>query len=394
MICLLQIKLSVKWRDNTKRGGFHMPNMNVLIKPASGLCNLRCTYCFYIDETKNREIESYGFMTEETLEQVIKKTIEGSDTECTIAYQGGEPTLRGLDFFKKSIIFQNEYNTKKIHIHNAIQTNGYDVSDEFLDFLKENNFLVGVSLDGIPYSHDAYRLDAQNKGSFSIVRDAIRRMEERKIEYNILTVVNATTAKKIKQIYEYFKEEGFEYLQFIPCLNPFGEEDVKYPHTLTAKLYSQFLRTLFDLWYQDMMEGKIVHIQQFENYVLMLLGQPPGICGMSGICSYQNVVEADGEVYPCDFYVLDQYKLGNLNEVSLEEVHQKRLELQFVEQSHPIHADCKACKYGPICRGGCRRHREPMIEGEYQKNIFCTAYYEFFEYSIKRLEEIARRYAR
>ncbi len=364
-----------------------MPNINVLIKPASGLCNIRCRYCFYHDEAQNRAIKSYGFMSEECLEQIIKKAIEYSDTSCTIAYQGGEPTLRGLDFYRKSIEFQKKYNTRKLIIENAIQTNGIELNTEWAVFLKENKFLVGISLDGTSFTHDSFRVDAKNEGTFQKVMAAISLLNEYQVDYNILTVVNALTAKKASQIYELYQQNGFDYLQFIPCLNPLGKIEERFNYSLTAKAYGQFLKTLFDLWYNDFCKGTIVHIQQFEGYIRMLLRMYPEVCGMSGLCSSQHVVEADGEVYPCDFYVLDEYKLGNLNQVSFEEINNKRKELQFIERSATVHEDCNKCKYYAICRGGCQRHRDP-------KNVFCAAYYDFFEYSLQRLEKIAEWYSR
>lgn len=364
-----------------------MPDINVLIKPASGMCNIRCKYCFYRAEAQSREIESYGFMTEETLEQVIKKTIDFSDTACTFAYQGGEPTLRGLAFFEKSMEYQKKHNTKKLQISNAIQTNGIGLDEDWAKFFKENNFLVGISLDGTNFTHDTFRVDSKGNGTFETVLYGIALLKKYDVDFNILTVVNSLTAKKTSTIYEFYKQNNFDYLQFIPCLNPIGQEKERFPYYLTPKAYSQFLRTLFDLWYNDFKEGTIVHIQQFEGYLKMLLGMPPDLCGMSGVCSYQNVIEADGEVYPCDFYVLDEYKLGNLNEVNFTKINEKRKEIQFVEQSMEMHKDCNACKYVTICRGGCRRHRNP-------KNFFCTSYYEFFEYTISRLKELAKIVAR
>lgn len=359
-----------------------MPNISVLIKPASGMCNLQCKYCFYHDETKNRKVESYGFMSEETLDKVIQKALDFSDTACSFTYQGGEPFLRGLDFFRKSIELQKKYNTKGVNILNAIQTNGTCLDEKWAEFLKENNFLVGISLDGTEFTHDYFRVDSKGKGSFKRVADGIELLKKNNIDFNILTVVNAVTAKKISQIYEFYKQNGFEYLQFIPCLNPIGMEKERFPYTLTPKAYGHFLKTLFDLWYNDLQKGIIIHIQQFEEYVKMLLLMPTDVCGMNGICSCQHAVEADGEVYPCDFYVMDEYKLGNLNEVSFMEINEKRKEIRFIEESAKIHEDCKDCKYAPICRGGCRRHRAP-------KNYFCTSYYEFFEYSIHRFEKVA-----
>lgn len=368
-----------------KDGWGRMPNISVLIKPASGMCNMECKYCFYHDEGKNRETESYGFMSEETLERVIKKALDFSDTSCSFIYQGGEPLLHGLDFFKKAMEIQKKYNISNRNISNALQTNGISLNKEWAEFLKENHFLVGVSLDGIPFTHDSFRVDKKGRGTFEQVIQGIDLLKEYKVDFNILTVVNALTAKKISQIYRFYKQSGYNYLQFIPCLSPLGKEEERFPYTLTPKDYGHFLKTLFDLWYQDFIKGHMIHIQQFEEYIRMLLLMPPTVCGMSGICSCQHVVEADGEVYPCDFYVLDEYKLGNLNEVSFIEINKKRRELGFIEESVEVHEDCRKCTYMPICRGGCRRYRTP-------KNCFCTSYYAFFDYVIHRLEEIAGYY--
>lgn len=359
-----------------------MPDISVLIKPASGMCNMQCKYCFYCDEIKNREVASYGFMTEETLENVIKKALAFSDTSCSFTFQGGEPCLRGVDFFKKAVQMQKKYNTKGISVSNAIQTNGISLDREWAGFLKENHFLTGISLDGTSFTHDRFRVDAKGEGTFGRVVEGIGLLKEYGVDFNILTVVNAVTAKKISHIYEFYKQQDYAYLQFIPCLNPLGGEKERFPYTLTPNVYGHFLKTLFDLWYNDWKAGRIVHIQQFEEYVKMLLLMPPDVCGMSGVCSCQHAVEADGEVYPCDFYVLDEYKLGNLNEISFEEINERRKEIHFVEDSARMHEDCKNCKYAPICRGGCRRHRNP-------KNYFCASYYDFFDYTIHRLEEIA-----
>lgn len=258
---------------------------------------------------------------------------------------------------------------------------------EWAAFLKEHDFLVGISVDGTEFTHDFFRTDAAGNPTFQRVFESIALLEEYGVEYNILTVVNAMTAKKAPQIYEFYKQKGFSYLQFIPCLNPIGEEGVKYPFTLTQKAYAQFLKTLFDLWYQDIKKGEVVHIQPFEGYIQLLLRMQPSLCGMSGICACQHVIEADGEVYPCDFYVLDEYKLGNLNAGSLEEINEKRKELRFIEESAAVSEKCRQCKYFPLCRGGCKRHRNP-------DNYFCEAYYEFFAYVLPRLEEAAAYYAK
>ena len=369
-----------------------MRGMNLLIKPASSACNLRCQYCFYNDSAKNRTVECYGLMSLETLENLIKNTLEYAEEFCTIAFQGGEPTLVGLDFYKKLIEFQKRYNYKKLRINNAIQTNGTLITDEWAKFFKENNFLVGVSLDGPKDCHDAFRMDKQDKGSFNDVMRGIACLDKFKVDYNILCVVNSVTAKKIQSIYNFYKKNKFVYLQFIPCIQPFGEEEEKMPFSLNSKDYTKFMCTIFDLWYRDLQTGQSIHIRDFENYVEMLLGYPPESCGKSGICSMQYIIEADGGCYPCDFYVLDKFKLGDVNKDTYAQIDAKRKELKFIEHSAKMHEKCKTCKYFRICRGGCKRYCEPFKNnGERQLNLLCDGYYNFFEHCGERLIELAKR---
>lgn len=217
-----------------------MPPLNLLIKPASGACNLRCRYCFYYDLTEHREISSYGMMKPEVLEEVIRKALEYAEGECTIAYQGGEPTLAGLDFFRQSVLFQQKHNHKGLTIHNAIQTNGMALDEEWAKFLSKNNFLTGISVDGTSKTHDAFRKDPQDRDTFSRVMKTIRLFREHQVEFNILTVVNAYTAKQIQEIYRFYRAKNFRYLQFIPCLDPLGEEPGHREYSLTPKAYGEF----------------------------------------------------------------------------------------------------------------------------------------------------------
>lgn len=367
-----------------------MKYVHLLIKPSSGMCNLNCRYCFYHDIMEKRDRRSYGFMEDATLEEVIKKGIACAEKECAIAFQGGEPTLIGLDFYKKVVALQKKHNPRKIVIHNAIQTNGIGLDEAWADFLRENHFLVGISLDGTREAHDHNRLDARGEGTFDRVMETIRLFDARHVEYNILTVVNRQTAKKVSRIYRFYKENHLEYLQFIPCLDPLGEEPGKQEYSLTPKEYGTFLNRLFDLWYQDLKNGKPVSIRQFENYIEMMLGYPPEACGMSGVCGYQHVVEADGSVYPCDFYVLDRYRLGSLLETDMEGINRKRKELGFIEQSMAVDPKCKSCRYYSLCRGGCRRHRTVTKDGQLGLNYFCESYQMFFDYAGARMAELAR----
>lgn len=367
-----------------------MPPINVLIKPASGSCNMRCRYCFYTDEINNRQVKSYGIMSLNTLELLIEKILTFADKECTIAFQGGEPTLAGLDFFEQLILLQERYNTKKVKINNAIQTNGYVIDSKWAKFLAKHNFLVGLSLDGMKEIHDRERIDFAGEGTYKSVMRTIQLFQSHKVEFNILTVVTAHTAKSIKKIYGFFERNGLTYQQYIPCLDAIGQERGIHDYSLTPRLYAKFLKDLFDLWYIDVMKGKVVYNRYFENLLQIISGQRPESCGMMGVCSRQIIIEADGSVYPCDFYALDQWRLGNLITDSFEQLEIVREELGFIQQSYQIHEDCKQCKWLNLCRGGCKRDREPIIDGILSKNYFCQAYEEFFEYAYPRLEHIVK----
>src|SRR3712207_4965939 len=197
-----------------------MKSLSMLIKPASSNCNLRCTYCFYYDICNNREIKSFGMMKLNLLETIVKRAFNEAEQNCTFAFQGGEPTLVGIDFYREFINFVKKYNTRNINVFYSIQTNGTTINEDWAKFFKENNFLVGISLDGTKEIHDKYRLDTNKKGSFNKIMSNIQILNKYKVEYNILTVVNKNTSRHIDKIYKFFKKQDFRFLQFIPCLDP------------------------------------------------------------------------------------------------------------------------------------------------------------------------------
>ena len=370
-----------------------MPALSLLIKPASGNCNMRCRYCFYADELDNREIRSYGKMSVDTMHTIVDKAMEYGDYECTIAFQGGEPTLAGLDFYRDLVAYVTAHeNPKKLKIHYALQTNGYLINEEWAAFLGEIHFLVGVSLDGLKEIHDRYRLDAAGKGTYQRVISAIRLLEKHQVEYNILTVVTAATARNGQKIYNYFKKNHFGYQQYIECLDPIGEEPGQHEYSLTPEKYGEFLKSMFDAWYLDMRSGTYVYNRYFENLMMIMAGQQPESCNMRGVCGKQWVFEADGSVYPCDFYALDQWRLGNIQENSFEEMDEKRDELGFIQWSMRQQEDCQKCRWFGLCRNGCRRNREPVTAEHTNRNYFCKSYQMFFEYAYPRLEEIYQLY--
>lgn len=371
-----------------------MPPLSLLIKPASGNCNLRCRYCFYHDVSENRRTENFGMMSIDTLEILVQKAFHYADYACTFAFQGGEPTLVGLEFFRKLIEFEKKYNTKKIQVNNALQTNGIVIDHEWARFLAENNFLVGLSLDGPKDIHDANRMDARNKGSYKMVMNTVRLFDKYNVEYNILFVVNAYVARHANKIYNFFKKNNFKYLQFIPCLDPLNEKPGGHQYSLTPEKYTQFLKNLFDAWYDDTMKGKMISIRTFDNYVGMFMGYRPEACGMMGECTCQFVVEADGGVYPCDFYVIDEWYLGNLKEKGLGELRDCDTAKRFVKVSKHVEPKCQECRWFSLCRGGCRRTREPFEGGKPILNYYCPSFTEFFEYAAPRMQKIASLFMR
>ncbi len=367
-----------------------MPPLQLLIKPSSGSCNLRCRYCFYCDEMAKRETPNYGFMSEETLEMLVKRALEFADVRCGFAFQGGEPTLVGLDFYKKLLLFQEKYNVKHVRIENSIQPNGYKLGEEWAEFFARNQFLVGVSLDGMIHTHDAYRVNGAGDGTFAEIMKTLELFDEKRVEYNILTVVNRRTADRISRIYQFYRKQGWKYLQFIACLDPLGETPGQREYSLTPEAYGKFLVTLFDLWYLDLQKGTQPSIRMFENYIGILMGMQPEACDMRGHCSRQSVVEADGSVYPCDFYVIDRWRMGNVREQSFEEILECGKQLRFVEESVENREECRTCEYGYLCRGGCRRNRQQDESGRMGENYFCPSYKMFFKAALPRMQQIAR----
>lgn len=367
-----------------------MPPFSVLIKPASGACNMRCDYCFYMDEAAKREQPSYGFMSNDTLKNVIRKTILNADGAIHYMFQGGEPTLAGLSFFKEALKYQQHYNKKGIAVYNAIQTNGFVLDEEWCRFLHDHHFLVGLSVDGTEEIHNSLRHDKNGKETFSKILRVAELMDRFEVDYNILTVVTPAVAREAKAVYSYYKEKNWLYQQYIACLDPLGEGHRETPFALTPELYGQFLIDLFNLWYQDCKNGKAPYIRQFQNYVAMASGHLPASCDQCGVCSIQYVVEANGNVYPCDFYMLDEYLLGNFNENSFAQTNEKRKEIAFIERSRKLPPHCRSCEYHWICKGGCMRNRDYVSETDVYENYFCASYRIFFDACLDRIRELAR----
>ena len=360
-----------------------------LIKPASSACNLRCRYCFYIDESENRSIRNYGMMSTETAHALIDKAAADRNDFISFGFQGGEPTLAGLDFFRDFVSYTLE-KTSRRHVNFAIQTNGILINREWAEFLRKNNFLVGISIDGAKKFHDNYRVDASGKGSFTKVFNNAKLLVNEGVDVNILITVTKKIAKNVEEVYSFFKRNGWRYHQYIPCIDPLASERGEMEYSLTSEDYAIFLDKLFALYYRDWKNQDYVSIRYFDNLVNMCLTGWAEECGMNGVCGNYYVIEADGSVYPCDFYVLDDYRLGNIRENSFDQLDEKRRSIKFIEESMSLPEECQACSVRPLCRGGCKRDRENFAKGRIEKTYLCSAYRHFFTSNMEKLMEIVK----
>ncbi|MDE6869763.1 MAG: radical SAM protein [Clostridia bacterium] len=345
-------------------------DLSIMIKPASSICNMRCKYCFYHSLAQSREASSYGIMTQSTSENLIKKALDFSDGgSIYFAFQGGEPLFAGKEYFVDFIATVNRYNTRGCKVYYNLQTNGTLIDEEWADFFAKNNFLLGLSLDG-DQDANRFRLDGELNYTFPKVKAAMDLLKARGVDFNILIVATGYTADHIESVYKYFKSQGIKFLQFIPCLRPFGDKSESDLY-MTVNQYSSFLIKLFNLYVKDYVKGEYVSIRQFDNYVKLFLGGHAEQCGMNGFCSRQFVVEGNGNVYPCDFYCLDEWLLGNVNSEDFEQLASKQKAEEFTRGSLNISTQCRNCPYFRVCRGGgCKRSKEDRD--------YCQAYKQFF----------------
>lgn len=408
---------------------------SILIKPASANCNMDCRYCFYKCLSSNREQYNLGFMSDEVLDNLIKNAIEYADEYLTFAFQGGEPTLVGIDFFRKVVRLQKQYAALKpsLRIDNTIQTNGVTLNDEWCEFFHQENFLVGVSLDGPRKNHDLARIMADGKESFAKVMQGIELLKKYNVDFNILTVVTEQLSEKASALYRFYKRNGFNYVQLIPCmdeekrqlclsdddkkestfinidkkqsasyitdvdkrentyinaatkqyeLDVTGDENKDVTYAIKPESYGRFLNEFFDMWYEDFKRGDIMDVRMFSNLAQMTVGYPPEECGMCGKCDAYFVVEGDGSVYPCDFYCMDEYRLGTVKDSFINLKNSENVK-EFESTSVIKPEKCRKCEYYDLCRGGCRRFRETGINKD-GVNYLCEGYKLFFGHTKER----------
>ncbi len=357
---------------------------SLLVKPVSAVCNLDCSYCFYLD----READPYQAlpgrrMTPETLERLVETYLFYSYPSGVFVFQGGEPTLAGLPFFEKVVELQKRYGRRGQSVSNAIQTNGILLDDAWCALLKEYKWMAGISLDGPEPMHDRYRVNKGGAGTWRHVMRGLEALQKNRVEFSALCVLSQANVEKPREVYRFFRSLGVDSIQYIP-LSEFDGKGQPLPFTITAGQYGRFLLETFELWWP---ERRRVRIRYFDNIAEALAGQKPGACTMHETCDSYAVVEYNGDVYPCDFFVEKDWRLGNVEIDSWAEIARRQKRYRFASKKTIAHPECAACEYQSICHGGCPKHRHDPHRRFEDLDYFCGAYKAIFARAVEPLRK-------
>ncbi len=360
----------------------------VLAKPVGPRCNLRCGYCFYQPERRGfaSGTGDLRLMSETTLHRLTAEVLRLSVPRPSLCWQGGEPTLAGLAFYERALALQRELGRDRA-ISNSLQTNGLLLDRQWTAFLRREGFLVGLSLDGPRDLHDAQRRDASGAGSWQRVMDAARRLQDSEVPVNALCCLTSASAARAEELYAFFTEEGFAHVQFIPLLEamqPDSGEPAAF--SLTPEAYGDMLCRLWNLWLGALESGHSMGVRFFESFCHRALGLPPTLCEMYPGCGAYAVVERDGGIYPCDFFVSSHWRLGSLNQ-GLPEVLTSPKARHFNEIRLLLQPECRRCPWLAFCHGGCLKYRRLGLR-LLPRTFFCEAYKTFFAHAHSDLTRV------
>jgi len=368
-------------------GTVHPPEqIQLLIKPAGPDCNLACEYCFY---RRVSAIHGGGAhrMSDQTLQAVVRRYLKLRLPQSVFCWQGGEPTLMGLDFFQRAVSLMQQFGRGGQSVSNALQTNGLLLDREWCVFLRRYRFLTGLSLDGPAELHDRYRVRSGGAGTHAEVLRALRMMQEAGVEFNVLAVVNALTARHAKTIYTYFRDLGLRHMQFIPCIESDPKTFRPLPFSVTPEAYADFLCELFDLWLPEAKEG--VSIRLFDGLLSRELCGNSNLCYLDGPCGYAPVIEHNGDVYPCDFFVDPDWKLGNVVATPLEKIMRRAKARRFRGARFKLPEACADCAWRTLCRGGCLKDRRRISGGFDSPGWYCETYKRFLPHGADAIRKLA-----
>jgi uncharacterized protein len=358
-----------------------LPGFHLMAKPGGSRCNLSCQYCFYLHKGELYPKSTFR-MSDEVLEAYIRQTIGAHQLPVvTFAWQGGEPTILGIDFFKKALDLQKKYCRPGMVIHNTIQTNGILLDDEWCEFFKKNHFLVGISIDGPQELHDACRTDAAGKGSFDRVMQGLALLKKHKVEFNILCTVNAVNGDYPLEVYRFFRDEvKAQFIQFIPVVERDRKSGTPTPLSVGPEQYGNFLIGVFDEWVKH--DVGTIYVQHFDTALANWYGEPHGICVFSPTCGSALVIEHNGDIYSCDHFVDRDHLLGNILTESLTGLVNSEMQRQFgLSKRENLPNYCRKCPVLFACRGECIKNRFGVTpEGEPGLNYLCEGYRMFFSH--------------
>ena len=372
---------------------------NIMLKPAGSLCNLDCQYCYYLDKS-----EIYGGheprMTEEMLETVVREYIQANDVpEVTFNWHGGEPLVLGLDFYKKALEFEHRYAAGKT-VHNTLQTNGTLLTQEWVEFFRKNQFLIGISIDGPKDIHDRYRKDKAGRPTFDRVLSGVRLLREGGVEFNTMSTVNRYSEGRGLEVYQFLKSLGTRFMQFMPVVehvkyplgpdgkpvkrarpfivNPSAEGSVLAPWSVSDIGFGRFMCDIFDRWVRN--DVGTWYVNLFDATLANWCGVMPGSCVYAKTCGGNSVIEHNGDLYACDHFVYPEYLLGNITDKSIRDMMQSERQLRFgTDKRNTLPGRCARCKYLFACNGECPKHRFNRTEsGDTGLNALCEGYRMFY----------------
>jgi len=363
------------------------PARSLLVKPAAGDCNLHCRYCFYHDRpTDPYKDRQRPRMSDEVLEELIRQGMALNPEHAAFGWQGGEPTLMGLSFFEKVVALQQKHGRSGQAVSNGLQTNGTLLDAAWARFLREYRFLVGLSLDGPAAYHDAYRTDVRGRGTYERVIKTARMLRRYHTEFNVLAVLNNITADHAVEIYDFFVAQGFTYLQFIPCVEQDPETGEATDFSVSSEQFGDAMCALFDRWYNG--GNPQTSVRDFDAILAAYLGETAPMCTYQHECGNYLVVEHNGDVYPCDFFVRDDLYVGNIMETPLEELFETDVVRSFAKAKSNPRPECQECPWLHLCQQGCPRF--VGIGGD-PKHYLCEGYKRFFAYSQPGFERLRDR---
>lgn len=357
-----------------------------MVKTVEEACNLACDYCYY--SRCGGLVKDLSTIDVDLVDVIIKKTISEGYNIINFVWQGGEPLLAGLDFFERVMASQKKYSKQGITFTNALQTNGTLITKRWAIFFKKYGVIVGVSLDGTEEINDKRRVDAAGRGSYNRVMKGINYLREEGVAFNVLTVVNQENVDRADDLMTFFEEQSFGFIQFLPCMD-FSSHDASQPgvYEITPKQYGDFLCDLFDHWFNEGHPN--TSIRFFENMLAFYLNRQPTVCIQLDKCPLNLLIEPNGDVYPCDFYIDEEYRMGNMLEDCFTDIIQHDHYKKFQQLKPALSDACQSCEYQGLCNGGCPRNRVLGSSKDKSQDYFCESYKQVYKYADQRMRVVA-----